>query len=155
MKLFSRGNYFNYKKGEVSFLTLTEKMLTKLKILTILDLSKEKKVLKLDELSGILDMKDLFELETIIFEAQSLSLLKAKIDQKNSLLKVFSVNGRDFIENKEEAIGNVEKWIKKIETSENFLKNEITKIESNTKSNDVYTISNSVLNLSQFLYQNK
>jgi hypothetical protein len=130
-------------------------MLFKLKILTLLDISKDKKIINLDELIKLLDIKDPFELDAIIFEAQSLSLIKAKIDQKNNIFKVLQVNGRDFIEDKVKALGVLEKWIKNIETHENFLCNEIVKIESNSKKNDAYTISKSVTNLSNLLYQNK
>ena len=94
LHLFTKQNYVDYKNKKENFIELSQKMLQKLKILTVLDLAKDNKNLSFDLIKKVLDITVSFDLESLIFEAFSLGLTTGKIDQKNKLLKVilFCIN---------------------------------------------------------------
>jgi len=71
-------------------------MIKKLKLLNLLELSKEKKVnennlqknLGLDFIQKALDLEELFEVHEIVFEAVNQGLMSGKINYTSNVLKV-------------------------------------------------------------------
>lgn len=130
--LFTKQNYLDYKNKKENFIELSSKMLMKLKIITILDFVKEKKNVGLDILSKVLDITDPFELDNLIFEAFSLGLISGKVDQKNKILKVLSVKGRDYIPDMSAIEAKLDKWIDNLEKSSNYLIREVECLRNET-----------------------
>jgi len=71
-------------------------MIKKLKLLNLLELSKEKKVIEhnlqknlgLDFIQKALDLDELFEVHEIVFEAVNQGLMSGKINYTSNVLKV-------------------------------------------------------------------
>jgi COP9 signalosome complex subunit 7 len=88
LQLFCRKNYLEYKNNKDKFINLSEKLINKLKIITLIELVEENKNIDFDRLYTQLDITNHFELDSIIFEAISQGLITGKVDQKNKILKV-------------------------------------------------------------------
>ena len=66
-------------------------MISKLKVITLIEMLEQNKNLHFDLLYIQLDITDPFELDSIIFEAISQGLISGKVDQKNRILKVNNI----------------------------------------------------------------
>ena len=72
--LFSMLTYSDYKKSTAKYLPLNNKLLNKLKCVSILELAKEKKFLEYSYLKNSFDIKTNFELEELLFNLISRDL---------------------------------------------------------------------------------
>ena len=88
LSLFSKHTYSHYKNNQENFIPLNDKMIHKLRIITLLDLVKDQKNVHFETLFKLLDITDPFELDSVIFDAVSLGLISGRVDQKNKILKV-------------------------------------------------------------------
>jgi hypothetical protein len=88
LSLFSKHTYSQYKNNKDNFIHLNDKMIHKLRIITLLDFVKDQKNVQFETLFKLLDITDSFELDSVIFDAVSLGLISGKVDQKNQILKV-------------------------------------------------------------------
>ena len=122
--LFSILTYSDYKKNQAKYLNLDNKLLNKLKCVTILEIAKEKKFLEYSYLKNALDIKDNYELEELLFTLISRDLITGKINSK---------------EQKAEEL--IDRLINNLNNASEFLTNEEKKIKEKTKElNNVLTI---------------
>lgn len=133
MVLFSRGDYRDYKEKKSQYIELTDKMLSKLRILTIREIASEVKVIEYPYLLNTLDIEDKFDLDSLLFKAITMNILKAKIDHKAGLVKVLSVSPRDNIKDMKSARAKIQSWIERIENSEKFLSDEVTQMKDTSQ----------------------
>jgi hypothetical protein len=105
----------------------------KLKIITVLDLLKIQKNIGLDFLSTQLDITDPFELDSLLFEAFSMGLITGKVDQKNKLLKVLSIKGRDYVNDGKFLEQKLDKWIINLDNSSNYLMKHVESLRKDNK----------------------
>jgi len=95
LKIFAYETYPVYKQNASTLPPLTPQMLTKLRQLTIVSLSAERKVIPYTTLLQQLDISNLRELEDLIIECIYQELIKGKLDQKSQQLEVDFAIGRD------------------------------------------------------------
>jgi hypothetical protein len=107
-------------------------MLQKIKILSVLDFSKERKSLGFQTLFNVLDITDPFELDSLIFEAISTGLIQGKLDQKNRVFKILSVKGRDYIADFNVVNSKIDRWIENLEKSEQYIDKQIDGLRGET-----------------------
>ena len=86
--MFAYGNYETYEANKSEYLELNEKKLNKLKLLTIIDLVSQSKVISYDEMMKAINVSTIKELEELIIHCINLDLINGKMDQKSKVLKV-------------------------------------------------------------------
>ena len=127
--LFSILTYSDYKKSPSKYLNLNDKLLNKLKSISILEIAKEKKHLDFSYLKNCLDIKTNFELETLLFNLISNDLIEGKIDSKNEYVKILAIKPRCNLFDLKKAEEIINKLIDNIERANEFLGNEEKKIK--------------------------
>lgn len=95
LELYAYGTYNDYKLNRDKYLELTEAQLKKLKMLSILSIATNNKIVSYQFFQDILDINSIRELEDIIIEAIYNNLIQGKLDQKSNVFKVKSVSIRD------------------------------------------------------------
>ena len=130
LNLFSRGEYSTYKKDPTQYISLTEKMLLKLRKLSIVAISSTNKTLNIDNLKEILEIKDNFEMDKLLFDVSISEWVSLKVDHNSRTVKISEVKARDFISNWDEVESKLEKWIAKIEKVEELLKSQANEIRT-------------------------
>ena len=126
LELFAYGKLSDY--NEQLMPTLTDSMIKKLRLLTIITLTNNKsKKIPYSVLSEELKVDNLRDLEDLIIEAIYANLIKAKLDQKAICLEIESTLARDVKLERIDDISNVlTNWITNCE-------NILTNIEKQTK----------------------
>eukprot|EP00039_Didymoeca_costata_P030323 m.29028 g.29028 ORF g.29028 m.29028 type:complete len:262 (+) comp8056_c0_seq1:151-936(+) len=94
LEIFTYGTYADYKSSQ-GLPNLSENQLLKLRLLTIVALGSENKTVPYKQLLEALDLSSLRQLEDTIIEAIYRKLIGGKLDQKNQLLTLDFVIGRD------------------------------------------------------------
>lgn len=140
--LFSRNDYVVYNNKKSKYIELTEKMIFKLKELTILKLAAKNKVLNLKDLITILEIKDKFELDEMLFDVINKGWISGKVDHLNQTFYVSELKPRDYIDDWKEVEKRLEKWISKIDKAENIMNNQIQKLVSYSIGVDDYITNN-------------
>jgi hypothetical protein len=139
--LFSMLTYKDYKKSSANYLPLSEKLLNKLKCVSILELAKEKKNLDYTYLKNYFDIKSNYELEELLFNLISRELITGKVDAQNESVTILSVKPRCNLTDVKKANDLIGRLIKNLEDANEFLTNEENKIKEKTKElNGVITI---------------
>jgi len=139
--LFSILTYSDYKKNQAKYLNLNDKLLNKLKCVTILEIAKEKKFLEYSYLKNALDIKDNYELEELLFTLISRDLITGKINSKEQNVTILSVKPRCNLTDVKKAEELIDRLINNLNNASEFLTNEEKKIKEKTKElNNVLTI---------------
>jgi len=131
--LFNSGSYTTYKGNKSTYIDLTDKMLSKLRILTLIDLSKETKTFSTPELMKTLDISDSFVLDRLIFDCNSQGIITGKINQKEQQFKILFVAGRDNISSLDFVKFKFARWQENVAKAEEFLDREIQLVRQQTK----------------------
>jgi len=96
LKIFAYGTLTDYKEGRsLELPPLSEVQLMKLKKLTLVSCSAERKVIPYSDLLQELDLKNLRDLEDLVIDSLYQGLIKGKLDQKCKHLEVDYAFGRD------------------------------------------------------------
>ncbi|KAG8871552.1 hypothetical protein FRB97_008583 [Tulasnella sp. 331] len=95
LKLFSYGNYDEYKAHKDALPPLNANQLIKLKNLSIVSLSSKSRILPYAHLKTYLDIGTMRELEDLIIDAMYQDVLRGRLDQKEQQLEVEYTMGRD------------------------------------------------------------
>ncbi len=133
--------YNDYKKSPSKYLTLNNKLLNKLKCVTILEIAKEKKFIEYDYLKNALEIKENFELEELLFTLISRDLITGKINSKEQNVTILTVKPRCNLTDVKKAEELIDKLINNLNNASEFLTNEEKKIKEKTKElNGVLTI---------------
>ena len=135
LKLFSHLTYIDYKKAKANYIDLKPKMLQKLKILTIMEIAKFNKIINYDYLKKILDVKDNFELEEILFETISSGLVVGYVNSMKQCVNVISVKSRNNLMDLKKAEITIDKWINNINHANSFIESQ--EKELNNKNNEL------------------
>ena len=139
--LFSMLTYSDYKKSTAKYLPLNNKLLNKLKCVSILELAKEKKFLEYSYLKNSFDIKTNFELEELLFNLISRDLIKGKVNSQNENVTILSVKPRCNLTDMKKAEELIDKLIDNLNNASEFLTNEENNIKAETKElNAVLTI---------------
>ena len=139
--LFSMLTYSDYKKSTTKYLPLNQKLLNKLKCVSILELAKEKKYLEYSYLKNSFDIKTNFELEELLFNLISRELINGKVNSKNENVSVLSVKPRCNLTDVKKAEQLIDRLINNLNDANEFLTGEENKIKEKTKElNAVLTI---------------
>ena len=139
--LFSMLTYEDYKKSSSKYLSLNNKLLNKLKCVSILEFAKTKKFFDYDFLKKALDIKDNYELEDLLFTLISRELITGKINAKEESVTILSVKPRCNLTDVKKAEELINRLINNLDNASQFLSNEEKKIKEKTKElNSVITI---------------
>lgn len=139
--LFSMLTYKDYKKSNAKYLTLNNKLLNKLKCVSILEMAKDKKCLDFSYLKNALDIKTNFELEELLFNLMSRDLISGKVNSLKETVTILSVKPRCNLVDMKKAEELIDKLINNLNDASEFLTNEENKIKKETKElNAVLTI---------------
>lgn len=95
LELFAYGTLKDYTGRRDSFIQLTDSQIGRLKLLTLVSLASQEKMLTYTTLHDELDTTSNRELEDIVIEAVYHGLVAAKIDQKNQILRIVESKTRD------------------------------------------------------------
>ncbi|KAG8984120.1 hypothetical protein FRB95_006244 [Tulasnella sp. JGI-2019a] len=95
LKLFSYGNYDEYKAHKDALPPLNANQLIKLKNLSIVSLASKSRILPYAHLKTYLDIGTMRELEDLIIDAMYQDVLRGRLDQKEQQLEVEYTMGRD------------------------------------------------------------
>ena len=131
--LFSMLTYADYKKSSAKYLPLNQKLLNKLKCVSILELAKEKKYLEYSYLKNSFDIKTNFELEELLFNLISRELINGKVNSKNEYVSILSVKPRCNLTDMKKAEELIDKLINNLNDANEFLTSEENKIKEKTK----------------------
>ena len=131
--LFSMLTYADYKKSSAKYLPLNQKLLNKLKCVSILELAKEKKYLEYSYLKNYFDIKTNFELEELLFNLISRELINGKVNSKNEYVSILSVKPRCNLTDMKKAEELIDKLINNLNDANEFLTSEENKIKEKTK----------------------
>jgi len=93
LKIFAYGTLADYREQKLP--PLSDAQLQKLRKLTVISLTSEKKLISYEELLRQLDLSSQRELEDILIECLYQGLLKGKLDHKRQALEVEYSTGRD------------------------------------------------------------
>ena len=133
--------YSDYKKSTAKYLPLNNKLLNKLKCVSILELAKEKKFLEYSYLKNSFDIKTNFELEELLFNLISRDLIKGKVNSQNENVTILSVKPRCNLTDMKKAEELIDRLIDNLNDASEFLTNEENNIKAETKElNAVLTI---------------
>ena len=95
LELFAYGTWGAYRASSSSYLELSEPQATKLKMLTIISLAEQQKIIAYSTLLHELEIDSVRTLEDLIIETIYVGLLSGKIDQRQGIFRVKSTIGRD------------------------------------------------------------
>ena len=139
--LFSMLTYKDYKKQQSKYLPLNEKLLNKLKSVSILELAKEEKFLYYSKIKNDLDIKTNFDLEELLFNLISKNLIQGKINAQEETISILSVKPRLNLKDNSKAKEKIEKIIQNLSLAKEFIENEEKRIKEETEEiNGVLTI---------------
>ncbi|KYR01956.1 proteasome component region PCI domain-containing protein [Tieghemostelium lacteum] len=120
LQIFTYGSYQNYKSNKDNLPSLSPLMITKLRQLTIVQLSSTLKVIPYSLLLEQLEIQNVRELEDLIIDSIYQNIIKGKLDQKNKHLEIHFAIGRDVpVESLDGMLATLEGWL---QTSDKLLK---------------------------------
>merc|ERR1719232_1150353 len=95
LNIFAFGNYKSLLECTEPLPEVTETMRRKLRLLTVVSLAEQNKMLAYNLLMSELDINTVRELEDLVIEGISAGVIQGKLDQKSSHFEVDYVIGRD------------------------------------------------------------
>merc|ERR1719422_445068 len=95
LNLFAYGTYKSLAESAGSLPEMTDLMTRKLRLLTVVSLAEQNKLLPYNLLMSELDITTVRELEDLVIEGISAGVVLGKLDQKSSCFEVDFVIGRD------------------------------------------------------------
>ncbi|KAA6367640.1 MAG: putative COP9 signalosome complex subunit 7a [Streblomastix strix] len=95
LKLFTYGQYLDYKQKKDKLLPLTPEALSKLKVLTLLTLCRSAKFVPYDEIIRATEITDIAQVEKLIIDSIYLNVLRGRMDQQKRRLNVDERISRD------------------------------------------------------------
>merc|ERR1719445_2130490 len=95
LNIFAFGNYKSLLECAEPLPEVTETMRRKLRLLTVVSLAEQNKMLAYNLLMSELDINTVRELEDLVIEGISAGVIQGKLDQKSSHFEVDYVIGRD------------------------------------------------------------
>jgi len=107
LNLFAYGTYKSLAEGAGSLPEMTDLMTRKLRLLTVVSLAEQNKLLPYNLLMAELEISTVRELEDLVIEGISAGVVLGKLDQKRSCFEVDFVIGRDIRKMDMGAIVNV------------------------------------------------
>jgi len=113
LRLFTYGNYKEYKTNSNKYPALAPNQLKKLKQLTLMDMAASTKVINFESLTRELEISDQRELEDLIIDSIYAGIINGKINQEKKTLKIFSVLARD---TKDEELVTLVEQLKNLKT---------------------------------------
>ena len=131
--LFSNLVYLDYEKEKSKYIDLNPEMIKKLKIVSILEYAKTNKCLDYNFLKEKLNVKDNFELETLLFEVISKDLINGRVDMMNKKVKIISVKPRKNLSDVNKAKSEIDKWLKNINQALTYIEQQEKKLNEENK----------------------
>merc|ERR1719481_2426115 len=95
LNLFAYGTYKSLAESAGSLPEMTDLMTRKLRLLTVVSLAEQNKLLPYSLLMSELEINTVRELEDLVIEGISAGVIQGKLDQKSSHFEVDYVIGRD------------------------------------------------------------
>ena len=95
LKLFSFGTLSDYRAESAQLPDLTERMLSKLKLLTLVSLASESKRLKYSTVMERLEIDNMRALEDTVIEVIYAGVIRGKLDQEQQIIEIIFSMGRD------------------------------------------------------------
>mmetsp|Transcript_30450 Transcript_30450/g.59493 ORF Transcript_30450/g.59493 Transcript_30450/m.59493 type:complete len:261 (+) Transcript_30450:235-1017(+) len=95
LRIFAYGTYSDYVQGAGVLPKLEEPQITKLRMLTVVTLAAENRVIKYSTLLRDLGLSDTRTLEDLVIEGVYVGLFSGKLDQKRQEFQVEDTSGRD------------------------------------------------------------
>ena len=100
-----------------------------------MEIAKFNKIINYDYLKKILDVKDNFELEEILFETISSGLVVGYVNSMKQCVNVISVKSRNNLMDLKKAELTIDKWINNINHANSFIESQ--EKELNNKNNEL------------------
>ena len=95
LRLFAFGTLFDYRADPASFPELTDRMLSKLKLLSLVSLASESKRLKYSTVMERLEIDSMRGLEDTVIEGIYAGIIRGKLDQEQQVIEIIFSMGRD------------------------------------------------------------
>jgi len=95
LNLFAYGTYKKFIENKTDYPELSAAMQKKLRLLTVVSLATETKLIPYTRLQEELDLENVRDLEDLVIEGASAGVVLGKLDQKNSHFEVDFFIGRD------------------------------------------------------------
>ena len=95
LRLFAFGTLCDYRADPTSFPELTARMLSKLKLLSLVSLASESKRLRYGAVMESLEIDSMRSLEDTIIEAIYAGIIRGKLDQEQQVIEIIFSIGRD------------------------------------------------------------
>ena len=118
----------NYQKKKSQCISLNEKMLSNLKLISIIELPNSHKLLSYSTLKEKFDLKDNFSLEEILFNAISRGLIVGKVDMQKETVSIVSVKPRHNLNNMSNAEKQIDKFIANINQATQYIDEQISNL---------------------------
>ena len=128
LKLFSNGTFSDYQKEKSQCISLNDKMLSNLKLISIIELAKSHKLLSYSTLKEKFDLKDNFSLEEILFNAISRGLIVGKVDMQKETVSIVSVKPRHNLNDMSNAEKQIDKFIANINQATQYIDEQISNL---------------------------
>ena len=119
--LFCYGTWNDYLNNKDKYILLDEPKIQQLKLLTLIEISKNRKELSYSELKLLLDIKENFQLEKILFTAFNKGFLTGNVDGEKEIIHIISVCPRQNLKETKLVKNQIEQWIRNLENSETFI----------------------------------
>lgn len=133
--LFSMLDYQEYKKDPSKYLSLDNKLMKKLKSISLLEMAKKEKILYVDDLKKRLEVGSNFEVEEILFNVISNGLISGKADLRKGMISIVSVVPRGNLGDLQKVEKTLDKWINNINEAEDFMNRQENEIKNQTIEN--------------------
>eukprot|EP00953_Heterococcus_sp_UTEX-ZZ885_P008016 4810-Heterococcus_DN1.PRE.1 len=95
LELFAYGTYADYKANQSQLPPVRHAMLDKLRMLTIVSLAQEQRIVNYSQLQQTLEVPNVRALEDLIFDCIYAGLIQGKLDQRAGVLRVRGALARD------------------------------------------------------------
>lgn len=129
LELFSLYDYQRYSNSKNNYIPLNNAMIEKLKILSIVEYSKEHKVMTYDNLKEYLSITDENELNRLLFKSFTLGIIKGRVNMKERKIMITHTKSRYSL-NEEVTKSTLKELIKNIDYSNNIVDDQIEKLKA-------------------------
>lgn len=119
--LFCYGTWADYLNNKDKYILLDEPKVKQLKLLTLIEISKNRKELSYCELKQLLDIKENFQLEKFLFTAFNKKYLTGSINGEKEKIYIITVCPRQNLKETKSIKNQIEQWIRNLENSEKFI----------------------------------
>ena len=136
LSIFSHGKYSNYVEKSANLPELSEIETTKLRILTILRMSINKRVLKYSDMLAETGLNNSRDLEQVIIQSIQQNVLDCRIDEANEQVFVNQISGYNVtVDQQDYLLNSLSQWSESCRTITQKMQTDVDSATSRLKAN--------------------